>query len=227
MWVWRPPGPDSATMPVLYVLHGLPGSASDPFQSGLAKILDERLRAGYAPFVVASPDGNGEHYADTEWADSADGSEQVESRFLDAVIPDVEGSRVRDGAHRAIAGFSMGGFGAMNIALSHPSLFGQVVSIAGYFHPDDESGIFQGQNNLFAANNPYQHVQNARGKHILLCEDQSDAFPLIQGQAASFGKQLSAAHIPATLRITPGQHDWDYAIGALSGSLDFLSDGWR
>ena len=227
VWVWRPPGADSATIPVLYVLHGLPGAASDPFQHGLAKILDDRLRAGYAPFVVASPDGNGEHYPDTEWTDSADGSDQVEGRLLDVVIPGVEGSHVRDEAHRAIAGFSMGGYGAMNLALRHPSLFGQVVSIAGYFHPDDESGIFQGQNGLVAANDPGQHLRNARGKHILLCEDASEAFPLIQGQAASFDKQLSAAHIPAPIRVTPGQHDWDYAIGALAGSLNFLSDGWR
>ena len=33
--VWRPPGPDSATIPVLYFLHGYPGSAGDPFTAGL------------------------------------------------------------------------------------------------------------------------------------------------------------------------------------------------
>ena len=227
VWVWRPPGRDSALIPVLYVLHGLPGSAGDPFQYGLAKILDARLRSGAAPFVVASPDGNGEHYGDSEWANSADGSDEVESRLMDTVIPAVEGSHLRDGAHRAVAGFSMGGYGAMNMALRHPRLFGQVVSIAGYFHPDDESGVFGGDSHLLTANSPDHHVQNARGKHILLCEDSSDSYPLIQGQAASFYKQLAAAHIPVTLRITPGQHDWYYAIGALAGSFDFLSDGWR
>lgn len=227
VWVWRPPGPDSARIPVLYVLHGLPGSASDPFQHGLARTLDGRLRAGYTPFVVASPDGNGENYPDSEWADSADGSDKVQSRFLDAVIPAVEGSHLRDGAHRAIAGFSMGGYGATNIALRHPSLFGQVVSIAGYFHPDDESGVFQGASGVYDANDPDGHVQNARGKHILLWEDQSDGYPLIQGQAASFARRLAAYHIPATLRITPGEHNWDYATGALDGSFEFLADGWR
>jgi S-formylglutathione hydrolase FrmB len=227
VWVWRPPGTDSSLIPVLYVLHGVPGAASDPFQHGLAKILDDRLRAGYPPFVVASPDGNGEHYYDSEWADSAGGSDEVESRLLDAVIPAVEGSHLRDESHRAIAGFSMGGYGAMNIAMRHPSLFGQIVSIAGYFHPDDESGIFQGEGNLIAANDPDEHVPNVRGKHILLCEDQSDGFPLIQGQAASFDKLLAADRIPATVRITPGQHDWDYAIGALNGSFGFLAEGWR
>ena len=51
---------------------------------------------------------------------------------------------MRDAAHRAIAGFSMGGYGAMNIAMQNPGVFGQVVSIAGYFVVNDLSGMFGG-----------------------------------------------------------------------------------
>jgi S-formylglutathione hydrolase FrmB len=91
--VWRPPGPDSAAIPVLYFLHGDPGSAGEPFAGGLARTLNQRLQAGYPPFVVAGLDGNGEPLAD-------------------AAIPAVEGTHVRDAAHRAIAGFSTGGHGA-------------------------------------------------------------------------------------------------------------------
>ncbi len=60
--VWRPPGPDAATVPVLYFLHGYPGAASDPFTAGLARTLNGLLRQGYPPFVVASVDGNGERH---------------------------------------------------------------------------------------------------------------------------------------------------------------------
>ena len=79
VWVWRPPGSDSALIPVLYFLHGNPGGPSDAFRYGLAEILDERLEQGYPPFVVACPDGNGDHHWDTEWADAADRSDMVES----------------------------------------------------------------------------------------------------------------------------------------------------
>jgi S-formylglutathione hydrolase FrmB len=109
--VWRPPGPDSAAIPVLYFLPGDPGSARDPFAGGLARALNQRLQAGYPPFVVAGVDGNGE-------------------RLADAAIPAVEVTHTRDAAHRAVAGFSMGGYGAVNIAMRNQGPFGQVVSVA-------------------------------------------------------------------------------------------------
>jgi len=108
--VWRPPGPDSAVTPVLYFLPGDQGSARDSFAGGLARTLNQRMQAGYPPFVGASVDGNGE-------------------RLADAAIPAVEGTHMRDAAHRAIAGFSMGGDGAVNIAMRNSGAFGQVVSI--------------------------------------------------------------------------------------------------
>jgi S-formylglutathione hydrolase FrmB len=38
----------------------------------------------------------------------------------------------------------MGGYGATNLALRHPDLFGQLVSVAGYHHVDDPDGVFNG-----------------------------------------------------------------------------------
>jgi S-formylglutathione hydrolase FrmB len=227
VWVWRPPGPGSAMIPVLYFLHGYPGRASDCFGHGLAAVLDLRLEEGYTPFVVACPDGNGEQHSDTEWANSAGGGEQVENRLLDAVIPAVEGARRRDAAHRAIAGFSMGGYGAMNIAQQHPGTFGQVVSIAGYFHVNDLSGMFGGLPAVIAANSPDSRPWRARGMHILLDEDASDPEPLIKGQAGMFASLLAGSHIPATVRVQPGSHDWAYAMRALTGSFGFLTGGWQ
>ncbi|HKB32074.1 MAG TPA: alpha/beta hydrolase-fold protein [Streptosporangiaceae bacterium] len=227
VWVWRPPGPDSARIPVLYFLHGNPGDAHNAFGHGLAAVLDVRLEEGYPPFIVACPDGNGEHRWDTEWADSADGSDMVESRLLDAVIPVVEGRHRRGAPRRAIAGFSMGGYGAMNIALRHPKLFGQIVSIAGYFHVDDPASMFAGSQALIAANSPELHLDMARGKRIMLAEDRSDDLAVIRGQAASFEAMLDRARIPATLRITAGRHDWVYATAALADAVDFVADGWQ
>ena len=112
MQVWRPPGPDSAAIPGLYFLSGDPGSARDPFAGGLARTLNQFLQAGYPPFVVASVDGNGE-------------------RVTDAAIPAVEGTHMRDAAHRAIAGFSTGGHGVTtiaNVTMQNRGVFGQVVS---------------------------------------------------------------------------------------------------
>lgn len=227
VWVWRPPGPDSAAIPVLYFLHGYPGAAKDPFASGLARMLNKRLQAGYPPFVFASIDGNGERHPDTEWANSRDGSELVMDRVAEAAIPAVEGTHMRDAAHRAIAGFSMGGYGAMNIAMHYPGVFGQVVSIAGYFVVNDLSEMFGDVPSVMAKNTPSVHPWQARGLQVLLDEDASDPYPLIGGQAAWMAGLLRKYDVPVTVHVAPGTHDWTYAMSALRSSFTFLTDNWR
>jgi predicted alpha/beta superfamily hydrolase len=227
VWVWRPPGPDSATIPVLYFLHGYPGTAGDPFASGLAQTLSKLLQEGYPPFVFASVDGNGERHPDTEWANSNDGSDLVMDRVTEGAIPAVEGTHMRDAAHRAIAGFSMGGYGAMNIAMQNPGVFGQVVSIAGYFVVNDLSDMFGDVPAVVARNTPSAHPCQARGLQVLLDEDASDPNPLIRGQAAWMGGLLRSCGVPVTAAIQPGTHDWVYAMSALRYSFTFLTDNWR
>jgi S-formylglutathione hydrolase FrmB len=227
VWVWRPPGPDSATIPVLYFLHGDPGSARDPVTAGLAQALNRRLREGYPPFVVASADGNGQRHSDSEWANARNGSDLVMDRMSDAAIPAVEGTHMRDAAHRAIAGFSMGGYGAMNVAMQNPGLFGQVVSIAGYFVVNDLSGMFGGAAAVIARNTPSAHPCQARGMRVLLDEDASEAEPLIRGQAARMGALLRSCGVPVTVQIQPGTDDWAYAMTALRQAFTFLTDNWR
>jgi S-formylglutathione hydrolase FrmB len=227
VWVWRPPGPDSAAIPVLYFLPGDPGSARDPFASGLARTLNQLLREGYPPFVFASVDGNGERHADSEWANSGDGSDLVMDRVTGAAIPAVEGTHVRDAAHRAIAGFSMGGYGAMNIAMQNRGVFGQVVSIAGYFVVNDPSGLFGGAAPVIAQNTPSAHPGQARGLRVLLDEDASEPDPLVRGQAARMGARLRSCGVPVAVRVQPGTHNWTYAMTALRQAFAFLTSGWR
>ncbi len=148
-------------------------------------------------------------------------------RVADAAIPAVEGTHMRDAAHRAVAGFSMGGYGAMNIAMQNPGVFGQVVSIAGYFVVNDLSGMFGGVRAVIARNNPSAHPCEARGPRVLLDEDASEPDPLIRGQAARMGGLLRSCGVPVTVQVQPGTHDWAYAMRALRQAFTFLTADWR
>jgi predicted esterase len=212
---------------VVYLLHGYPGGPADPFSNGLAAILNERLRLGYEPFVVASPDGNGEHHSDTEWANSWNGSDQVMSRVVDAVIPAVEGTHRRPRALRVIAGFSMGGYGAMNIGMQNRATFGSVVSIDGYFVINDLSDMYGNKPAVQQRNDPSAHPRWARGMNVILEEDADDPLSLVRGQAAWMGGLLRRAGIPAIVRISSGSHSWAYALRALSDSLTYLDQYWQ
>jgi S-formylglutathione hydrolase FrmB len=223
--VYRPAVADSSTLPVLYFLHGVPGQASDVFRAGLAQSLDRYFAQGHAPFVVVAPDGNGAR-ADTEWVDSADGRDRLESFITKVVIPAVEGGHPRDRAHRAISGFSMGGYGAFNIAEHHPQLFGQVVAVAGYFHVDDPSGALGGNAALIARDSPDRHLAALRGTRLLLLDSTHDTQRVVQGESQRMERLLTAAGVPATLHVAPGGHDWRYVASQFGTIERFLEAGW-
>lgn len=225
VWIYRPAVADSRLLPVLYFLHGLPGDASEIFRHGLAASLDRLFSSGAAPFVVVAPNGHTAH-PDPEWVDAADGSQRLESFLISTVIPVVEGAEPRDRAHRAIAGFSMGGYGAANIALHHPDLFGQLVSIAGYFHAEDPDGVLGTSRALRAYNSPDQQLARARGLHILLLDGAQDDVPGVQGQTQRFAALLGRAHVAHTVSVAPGSHDLNYVAGQLPALESFLETGW-
>ena len=177
--------------------------------------------------VVACPDGNGEHHSDSEWANSFNGTDQVMTRVVASDIDAVEGAHRRPASLRAIAGFSMGGYGAMNIAMQNRIVFGSVVSISGYFVVADLSDMFGHKPAVIARNDPSAHPWWARGMNVILEEDAHDPLPLIRGQAAWMAKLLRRAGVPVTLRITPGSHSWRYALGAFQDALTDLGQYWH
>jgi S-formylglutathione hydrolase FrmB len=224
--VYRPPVPDSATLPVLYILHGYPGSADDPFDAGLPHIIDQLVAAGYPPFVLAAPDGTGTKHPDTEWANAVDGTDQFETFVTRNVIDAVEGTNRRDRSRRAIAGFSMGAYGAVNLALRHPDLYGQVVPLAGYFHVDDPSGVFGHQLAAIDANTPELHLANARRERILVVDGDQGNDRVVNGESQLFVQELVAAHVPASYEQIPGDHSWTFVAAAFPDVGRFLDAQW-
>lgn len=228
VWVYRPGVADSRSLPVLYFLHGLLGGSTDLPNTGIAADLDAAFISGrLAPFVVAAPDGNSTAAADQEWATSADESVAIESFITTTLIDAVEGANRRDRAHRAIAGFSIGGYGAMNIALRHPDVYGQVVAIAGYFHPDDTSGIFGGDSAIQAANSPDEHITTAADLRVMLADGQDDTEAVVEGETQRFAALLLSTGQRPVVLIATGGHDWAFATSVLPDVEAFLEAGWR
>lgn len=152
-------------------------------------------------------------------------SDGVESFFLSTVVSAVESSHPRDVAHRAIAGFSRGGYGAVNIALRHSGMFGQVASVAGYFDLDDPSQMVATPQ-ARSANRPYDHPRQARGERLLLLEDRHESLTLVRGEGRPFGSLMRRAGIPALTRLTAGGHDLVYLGRQLPLLQRFFARGW-
>ena len=226
VYVYRPDVPDSADLPVLYFLHGYPGSASESFTAGLPRIIADMVAAGSPPFVFVAPDGNGLFHSDTEWANATDGRDQFETFVTTNVIDAVEGTHRRDRSRRAIAGFSMGGYGAMNLASHHPDLFGQVVPIGGYFHVDDTSNVFQHQLAAIDANTPELHLADARRERILIVDGDQGNDRVVKGESKLFYQQLVEARVPASYEQIPGDHSWSFVAAAFPDVVRFLDAEW-
>lgn len=115
--------------PVLYLLHGLDGHFDDWTTRTQIAELARRL-----PLVIVTPEGH-----DSWYVNAADGSGRYEDYIARDLIADVETRfrviRARYG--RALAGLSMGGYGAIRIAVTHPALFAAAASLSGAFDAAD------------------------------------------------------------------------------------------
>jgi S-formylglutathione hydrolase FrmB len=208
IYTWTPllEGIDPNTLPVVYFLHGWPGSPSSMI-AGVTASLIKDFQSGVKPFIAAFPDGNAKTHVDSEWADSSDGKSMIETWLTTNAITAVEGQRIRPRTERAIVGFSMGGYGAAIIALHHPDLFSQVTTLAGYFVVDDLTGAFVGAKKI-AFQSPANYLGAAKQLRWYLAEAKDDFTTPIRGQMASWGKKLTALKIPVTMSAPTGGHSF-------------------
>jgi enterochelin esterase family protein len=139
MFIYTPPGyeKDKKSYPVLYLLHGGGGDEEVWLSRGRANyILDNLIAAGKAvPMIVVITNGNPStpgapldrplaiQPATQGIASMASG--KFEESLVKDVVPYVEKNYriIKDADHRAITGFSMGGFQTQNITNSHPGMF--------------------------------------------------------------------------------------------------------
>jgi S-formylglutathione hydrolase FrmB len=128
--VLTPAGFDPATdhLPVLWLLHGGFGSQADWTTAGAA----EAATAGLDAIVVMPAAGTGGWY--TDWVrGTPEGPQRWETHHLDELRPWIEEHYATrtDRGSRAVAGLSMGGFGAISYAARHPDLFGFAAAFSG------------------------------------------------------------------------------------------------
>lgn len=110
--------------PVLYLLHGYSGHYEN--WARLTKLADY---ASLYNFIIVTPEGNNGWYTDS----ASVPTDKYESYFLQELIPDIDSRyrtiSAREG--RAIAGLSMGGYGALKFGFKHPQLFAFAASLSG------------------------------------------------------------------------------------------------
>lgn len=200
--------------PVLYLLHGVPGTFTVFTNVAQAQVAANILIAQHKmpPTILVMPAGlQGTLQGDTEWANTRAG--RWEDFILD-VVRDVDHrfATRADRRHRGIAGDSEGAYGAVNIALHHLDAFSVLESWGGYF-TQTPTGVFRGATAAqLRANSPAAYVDSLAPEirrsplRAWLYQGRTDSAD--PGLLRSFAAQLHAAGADVRLGFFPGGHDW-------------------
>ncbi len=214
--VYLPPSyntPEGRTKryPTLYLLHGSPGRDSDWFTGGKAdQSADTLLALGKIPeLILILPDGNGRSGQTSEWGNSFDQRQDIETYVAVDLVKHVDTKyrTIAAAAYRAIGGLSMGGFGAMNIALHHPAIFGTVIALGGYYRA--EGSIWGGNATYIRENSPIDVLptdKTAWRLHLYIGAATKDQ--PYYGDARQFVQELTKLHLPYQFNLQNGYHSW-------------------
>jgi putative tributyrin esterase len=227
--------------PILYFLHGLGGNEQVLLNSGGINLVDDLWdRKDIGEFVIVTPAAGRSFYIN-----SRDGKVRYEDFFLREFMPYVESHyriRAERGA-RGISGVSMGGFGALHLALRHPELFGSVSAhSAALIEKPSRANLAEAQQNGLARmlgeafgipfdaeywerESPFAIVRAApklAGMKIYFDCGTEDDFGFNLG-AQQFHDLLVARKIPHEFHLYPGGHNWDYVVEHFPASLEFHS----
>lgn len=239
--IYLPPGYDDfwhrfTHYPVVYLLHGIPGTDDDwVSKGGDADAMDTLLARGQVqPMIVVSPMGANSRWGpETGWVDGSQGEwgtyttkdlvNEIDSNYR--TVASAEG--------RAIAGNSEGGWAAINLGLKNPSEFGVLGSFSGYFTTDDQdkNKLFDGDQSVADENSPMLYLSQLKGElpaiYLLEGQGESDNPRFEQGyeENQEFAEALKARGATYDFdNPAGGDHNWDFWRARLPDFLIFASE---
>ena len=271
--VWTPPGYDARDTvrryPVVYALHGAWGRETDWVRHGaLDRTLDSLVAAGMRAPIVVMPDGDDGWWA--TWASLVDVAgcrreprdENADTycvpwgKYDDYVARDLVAridSAYRTDARRearAVLGLSMGGYGAITLALRYPDVFAAAASHSGVLAPALPADTvpwsegrrvralerwytrlwaplrvaFGTDSVSWTARDPVRLLDRARARGAplpALWADVGDDDPYAP-QTRAFRAACAARGVPLAGADRPGMHAWSWWRAAASRSLPWL-----
>lgn len=212
---------DAATeYPMLILLHGRDGSYLD--WANQTRIASFAANAG---LVIAFPDGGNGWYTN-----AVDGSAAYEDDLIQDFVRECRNALpvLPPGRHWGIGGLSMGGYGAVKLALKHTDLFSLATSHSGSM----EKPAIPDYHPVFG--DPVEHLRQRRAENLFnLAEQALSRWPLARPRLY-LDCGLSDEHLAGNRRFhghldflgyhhvyreMPGHHTWPYWNRALRSLL--------
>jgi len=208
--------------PVLYLLHGHDGSHRDWYdRTDVGRYTDG------TPLIVVFPDADNSWYVDSY----TNADKRYEQYLMKDLFDRIERNYPIDPARRAIAGLSMGGYGALLYALKYPGRFSFAGSFSGAFiyprfigdtiRQPISQGLTASLARAFGPERSHTRLENDvytlfnaapadSTPYIYLAAGIQDGFRYFRSGHRFFADSLKAANVQYEYHETPGRHSWTY-----------------
>jgi putative tributyrin esterase len=204
-------------LPVVYLLHGAGADFHEwSNNSDVSRFASPGLdRLG---LILVMPEGNSSYYTNSV----GNPRQRYEDYISKDLIEDVE-DRFPATSARAVIGVSMGGFGAIKLALDYPSLFAFVGALSPALDPPSRPFSFRrplqwfnyrstfGPRNsaILRRNDPFWAVRSASPAHVphmfITCGDKES----LLSPDKAFAEMLAERQFNYEFHVVPGAHDWN------------------
>jgi enterochelin esterase-like enzyme len=234
--------------PVIYLLHGFGGDHTSWLdRCNVNLLIDSLVNKNLAEeYIYILPDAYKTYYIN-----NYDSSFRYEDFFIRELIPFVDSAYRTKSCREArnLIGLSMGGYGAVILAVKHPELFGSVVAMSSALRNAEEiknmpqknyeiffSNVYGTQlineeriTNHWKKNSPYCLIDSSSSlslKDINWYIDCGMQDPLINSNE-SFHNLMMMYSIPHEFQMRPGRHNWVFWHQSFMQGLSFLKRTYK
>ncbi len=219
--IYLPPGYDQSTSryPVVYLLHGVADDETSWIaKAGLDQIADRMIETHeMSPCIIVMPAGKLSWYVN--------GPEPMEAALITDLLPEVDHLyRTRaDRRSRTIAGVSMGGFGALRLALLYPDRFSAVALMSpAIYTPDPPVNSAARRAPAFLAGGNFDPERWHRMNYPSLLDTyQQSSYRLRVRVSAGLQDPLDTGTASQRFVTTWQQHGWSASLVLQPGKHDY------
>jgi S-formylglutathione hydrolase FrmB len=212
----------SKRYPVVYLLHGF----SDNYSKWVNTVPSIKLLATEHQMILVCPDGG---YSSWYMDSPIDSAFQYESFITTNLLAYVDKhySTIADRSARAITGLSMGGHGALYLAIRNKHLYANAGSMSGGVDLRSSSqkydlakriGSFEKHRQEWDNRSVVNMVNSLKNKELNLIVDCGVADFFYQINAA-LHRRLMALNIDHDYIERPGSHNWEYWTNSINYQL--------
>lgn len=231
--------------PVVYLLHGYGDNENSWLDGGrIENYVDRAVNLGLSkPVILVMPQGYNSYYVNR-----SSGQFDYMKMITQELVPLIDKTyrTVEKGSHRAVMGYSMGGYGAFILPSLNPDVFSVSVPLSMSWRTDaqymaEPQGVFDmqfgsifggsgqsGQGRIteyFKQHSPFYFFnksnisQYKKVRYMLDCGDDEEQLSITNDELHTLMLSKDIAH---EYRMRNGAHNWDYWSASMDEAFKFI-----